>query len=350
MGTWDKRVKRVCAGALILAALLRAADSGTLAAAGREGAAWIQSRDFGAFLLYLQTGRRIPAACLAVEVEPFTTAPPREETAPPEETEETAAVSRFTIGPRRVYTPEEGACLEVKYGGDYRPDLGELIARPTGLDFSGEEPRVLIISTHATEAYTMEPGWEYSPSALARTTDTDYNVVRVAEELAQTLRRGGVSVIHDTTLNDYPSYTGSYNETRQRILDNLEQYPSIQMVIDVHRDAVEDEAGNQLGTAREVLGQDSAQVMLVIGTDEGGMDHPDWEDNLSWALKIQKNLDEEAPGLARPLNLRIERFNEDLTPGSILLEVGTAGDTLREALTAVDLFGQGLLTAMEELG
>ena len=349
MGTWDKRVKRVCAGALITAVLLRAAGSGTLAAAGRSGAELLRSRSFGAFLLYLQTGRRIPAACLAEELEPSATDPAETETVPTE-TEATAAAGRFTIGPRRAYTPEEGTSIEVKYGGDYRPDLGELIARPTGLDFSGEEPRVLIISTHATEAYAMEPGWEYSPTALARTTDTDYNVVRVAEALAEVLRQCGVSVIHDCTLNDYPSYTGSYNETRQRILDNLEQHPSIQMVIDVHRDAVEDEAGNQLGTAREILGRDSAQVMLVIGTDEGGMDHPDWEDNLSWALKIQKNLEEEAPGLARPLNLRIERFNEDLTPGSILLEVGTAGDTLREALTAVELFGQGLLTAMEDLG
>ena len=350
MGTWEKRCKRVCAGILIAAAMLRAAGSGSLAAVGQRGTELLKDQDFAAFLLYLQTGRRVfPDSTAPPAVRETVLAEP--ETEPPtEETEGAEPAGSFVIGPRRVFSPAEGETIEVKYGGDYRPDLGEIIARPTGLDFSGSEPRVLIISTHATEAYAMEPGWEYTPSAQARTTDTDYNVVRVAEELAGVLRRGGVSVIHDSTLNDYPSYTGSYNQARSRIQDILEEYPTIQMVIDVHRDAVEDEAGNQLGTAREILGQDSAQVMLVIGTDEGGMDHPDWEDNLSWALKIQKNLDEEAPGLARPLNLRIERFNEDLTPGSILLEVGTAGDTLREALTAVDLFGQGLLTAMEELG
>lgn len=352
MGTWDKRVKRICVGALITAALLRAAGSGSLAAMGRRGAELLQDRNFAAFLLYLQTGRRIPASCLAVEMEPeTTTVPPTEDTEPETEpVQETEPAARFEMGPRRAFTPEEGESVEIKYSGDYRADLGELIARPTGLDFSGEEPRVLIISTHATEAYAMEPGWEYTPSALARTTDTDYNVIRVGRELAEVLRQGGVSVIQDTTLNDYPSYTGSYNQARSRIQDLLEEYPTIQMVIDVHRDAVEDEAGNQLGTAREVLGQDSAQVMLVMGTDEGGMDHPDWEENLSWALKIQRTLDEEAPGLARPLNLRIERFNEDLTPGSCLLEVGTAGDTLQEALTAVRLFGQGLLQAMADLG
>lgn len=351
MGIWDKRVKRICAGVLLSAALLRAVDGGSLAAAERRGAALLRDRRFAAFLLYLQTGRQIPAACLAEEVAPETAAP--EPTAPetaPASTEETVPAVGPEMGPRRVYTPEEGESLEVKYSGDYRPDLGELISRPTGLDFSGEGPRVLIISTHATEAYAMEPGWEYTPTALARTTDTDYNVVRVAEELAEVLRRGGIGVIHDSTLNDYPSYTGSYNQARERIWTILEEYPTIQMVIDVHRDAVEDEAGNQLGTARQVLGQDSAQVMLVMGTDEGGMDHPDWEDNLSWALKIQKTMEEEAPGLARPLNLRMERFNEDLTPGSCLLEVGTAGDTLQEALTAVELFGNSLLTAIKDLG
>lgn len=349
MGKWDKRVKRICTGVLLSATLLRAVNSGSMAAAERQGAALLRDRRFAAFLLYLQTGRQIPAACLAEEVTPESFPEPTKETAPVP-TETTVPAEELEMRPRRVYTPEEGESLEVKYSGDYRPDLGELISRPTGLDFSGEEPRVLIISTHATEAYAMESGWEYNPTALARTTDTDYNVVRVAEELAEILRQGGIGVIHDSTLNDYPSYTGSYNQARERIWTILEEYPTIQMVIDVHRDAVEDEAGNQLGTARQVLGQDSAQVMLVMGTDEGGMNHPDWEDNLSWALKIQKTMEEEAPGLARPLNLRMERFNEDLTPGSCLLEVGTAGDTLQEALTAVDLFGNSLLTAIKDLG
>lgn len=349
MGTWDKRVRRVCAGALITALVLRAAGSGSLRAAAQRGSGLLERRSFAAFLLYLQTGRRIPESLLTAALAPAETRPaPTEATAATEPIP--APTEKDSLGPRRVFAPEEAEDLEVKYGGDYRPDLEELIARPTGLDFSGEEPRILIISTHATEAYTMEPGWEYTPTALARTTDTEYNVVRVAEELAEVLRQGGISVIHDSSLNDYPSYNGSYSQARGRIQAVLEEYPTIQMVIDVHRDAVEDEAGNQIGTAREVLGRDSAQVMLVMGTDEGGMDHPDWEENLSWALKIQKTMDEEAPGLARPLNLRIERFNEELTPGSCLLEVGTAGDTLQEALTAVGLFGQSLLTAIKDLG
>lgn len=348
MDNWTKRCKRVCTSVLLLALLLRAAGSGSLAAAGSRGAALMQSPSFAAFLLYLQTGRRVhpsetpppslPSPSVPSPSVPFQTEP----SADPLPT-----VSLPIRKPEtRVFTPAEAAGLEVKYGGDYRPDLGALLARPTALDFSGDAPRILIVSTHATESYRMEDGWEYTPSAEARTLDPSYNVLRVGAELASLLRQAGICVIHDTTLNDYPSYNGAYSQASDRITAILAEYPSIQMVIDVHRDAMEDESGNQLGTAVSIGGQETARVMLVMGTNEGGLEHPYWETNLSWALKLQKIMDEQSPGLARPLNLRTERFNEQLTPGSVLLEVGTAGDTLAQALAAVRLFGQALVEAI----
>lgn len=340
MRIWKKRCRRMCASVLILALVLRAAGSGSLAAAGNRGAALVKDPSFAAFLLYLQTGISLH--------------PPQETTPAPPETlpAETVPEALPTIplpqkpGPVRLFRPEEAAELEVKYKGEYRPDLGALLARPVELDFSGDEPRVLIISTHATESYRMEPGWEYTPSGEARTCDTDYNVVRVGAELAKILRQAGIAVIHDTTLNDYPSYNGSYNHAARRIAAVLEEYPTIQMVIDVHRDAIGGNDGRQLPTAREINGQKTARVMLVMGTDEGGLEHPNWEDNLSWALKLQKMMEERSPGLARPMSLRTERFNEHFTAGSILLEVGAAGDTLEEALRAVNLFGAALVEAI----
>lgn len=347
MRVWEKRCKRVCIAVLLTAVILRAAGSGSLAAAGQQGAELLRNRSFAAFLLYLQTGRRIslPSESDPTEPAPTETVPP---TAPAETeaAEESQPAEPFAA---RVFSPEEAADIQVKYGGSYRPDIGALLARPVDLDFSGEEPRILIISTHATEAYAMEPGWEYTPTAEARTTDTNYNVVRVAEELTTILREAGIAVIHDTTLNDYPSYNGAYSQAASRIQSVLEEYPTIQMVIDVHRDAVADENGNQISMATVVNGEDTAQVMLVMGTDEGGLNHPDWEGNLSWALKIQKIMDERSPGLARALSLRTERFNEQMTPGSCLVEVGTAGDTLAEALTAVRLFGSALVEAIRGL-
>lgn len=348
MKTWETRCKRACVGALLTAALLRSIGSGALALAAERGAALLKEPGVASFLLYLQTGRQVFLPAAAVQPGDLIPVPPAaEETepgAPGTEPEDAAARTE-----RRLFGEEEAEGLEVKYGGEYRPDLGALLAKPTELDFSGDGPRVLIISTHATEAYAMEPGWEYAESSEARTLDTDYNVVRVAEELAGILRQAGISVIHDTTLNDYPSYNGAYSQAASRIQSVLEQYPTIQMVIDVHRDAMTDEDGDEMGTARTVNGQDSARVMLVVGTDEGGLSHPDWEGNLSWALKIQKIMEERSPGLARPLNLRTERFNENMTPGSVLLEVGSAGDTLQEAMTAIHLFGEALLEAIHGL-
>ena len=346
MKSWDKRCKRACVGALLTAVLLRSIDSGALAMAAERGADLLKQPGVASFLLYLQTGRRVYLPAPAVQL---ADPPANEETAPAAFITETEPDPTEGQRKRRVFDPADADGLEIKYGGEYRPDLGALIESPTELDFSGDAPRVLIISTHATEAYAMEPGWEYEESSEARTLDTDYNVVRVAEELAGILRQAGISVIHDTTLNDYPSYNGAYSQAASRIQSVLEQYPTIQMVIDVHRDAIADDDGNEVGTAATVNGQDTARIMLVMGTDEGGLSHPDWEGNLSWALKIQKIMEEQSPGLARPLNLRTERFNENMTPGSFLLEVGSAGDTLQQALTAIHLFGDALVEAIRGL-
>ncbi|MFR8331111.1 MAG: stage II sporulation protein P [Oscillospiraceae bacterium] len=120
--------------------------------------------------------------------------------------------------------------IEIKNGSTYEPDFGALLEAPVSLDFSGEEPRILIIHTHATESYTMEPGWEYTASSDYRTLDPEYNMIRVGEAITRVLEEAGIPVLHDTTLNDYPSYNGSYDRTRENIERYLEQYPSIQMV------------------------------------------------------------------------------------------------------------------------
>lgn len=332
MERWRRRVRQTCVGVLLLAMVLRLGGSGITAG----------SRPFrlqmASFLLYLQTGR--------------TARLPRDTATEPSVPETTPQVFTFPTQPEAAlcFSEEEASSVDIKYGGDYRPDLGALLAEPVELDFSGGEPRVLIVHTHATESYTQEPGWTYAASANYRTLDTAYNMIRVGEAMARVLEDAGISVIHDTTLNDYPSYNGSYDRELQTIQSYLEEYPTIQMVIDVHRDAVEYEDGTQMGTSATVNGQPAAQVMLVMGTDEGGLYHPDWEDNLSWALKLQVQMDRQYPGLARPLSLRPERYNQHATHGSLLVEVGTAGDTLQEALRAAEAFADVLATTIQGLG
>jgi stage II sporulation protein P len=168
-------------------------------------------------------------------------------------------------------------------------------------------------------------------------------MVSIGEEVARILREGGVEVIHDKSYHDYPSYNGSYNNARKTIADYLEEYPSIRMVLDIHRDAAAMSNGGQLNTSATVGGQPSAQIMVVIGTDATGNHHPNWRQNLSLALKLSAQLERENPGITRPIHLRPERFNMDMTAGSLLVEVGAAGDTHEEAMIAANALARAVL-------
>ena len=193
--------------------------------------------------------------------------------------------------------------------------------------------QVLIVHTHTSEAYTPEPGWEYQQTAEYRTADPTRSVVRVGEELAMELRRQGVDVIHDATVCDDPDYPHAYEHSFDVIEAQLAAHPSIQIVLDIHRDAMTDEEGNAVAETCELDGG-CARLMLVVGTDEGGLPHPNWQENLSFALKLQALLNRSAPGLCRDLSLRTERFNQHFTPCSLLVEVGAAGNTLAQTLPA----------------
>lgn len=198
-----------------------------------------------------------------------------------------------------------------------------------------EQPTVLIVHTHASESYAEEPGWEYQESDTYRTLDQNHSVVRLGAVIAEILESHGIAVIHDTTVNDYPSYNGSYGRMETIISDYLAKYPSIEMVLDVHRDAFELADGTFGGTAVD----GTAQIMLVVGTNEGGLYHPNWQDNLSFALKLDGLMNRENPNLSKGIRLCSQRYNTHLTPRSLLVEFGAAGDTMQEALRAADAFG-----------
>ena len=203
------------------------------------------------------------------------------------------------------------------------------------------EAQVLIVHTHTSEAYTPEPGWEYEQSAPFRTRDPARSVVRVGEELASELRRLGIGVIHDATVCDDTDFSHAYEHSFDVIEAQLAAHPSIQIVLDIHRDAMVDSEGNALAVTCEPDG-DCARLMLVVGTDEGGLYHPNWQENLSFALKLQTLLERQTPGLCRDLSLRQERFNQHFTPCSILVEVGASGNTLAQALPAARYLAHAL--------
>ena len=235
--------------------------------------------------------------------------------------------------------------VQMRYasGCKYRPDLEELISSPLEWNLDGGEPAVLILHTHGCEAFTKTEGQDYKESAKFRTRNNDYNMVAVGRLLAQRLEEAGIGVIHDTVCHDDPSYTKAYSSARASVKEYLQRYPSIQLVLDLHRDSATYADGSQYATGVTVDGQKIAQLMLVMGTDSSGLNYPNWQDNLSVALKMLAQLETLAPGITRTTTLRTSRYNQDLHGAMLLVEVGSAGNTLDQAKAAVEYLAQAII-------
>ena len=259
--------------------------------------------------------------------------PPPETTAAPEDIIARTLVPTSTQG----YEVSGSLYLYNRTGLDV--DLAAAAAAPVNIALPAEGPQILIVHTHGSEAYTPDGEDVYTPSGECRTTDKTHSVVRVGEEIAQVLTEMGLSVIHDTELYDYPEYNGSYDRSLAAVETYLERYPTIKVVMDVHRDALIGEDGTIYKPITTINGEKCAQVMLVMGSD-AKYTHPEWQQNLSLAVKIQKEMNTLWPTLARPIGLRENRYNQQLTTGSLLVEVGSHGNTLQEALAAARMFAR----------
>ena len=209
------------------------------------------------------------------------------------------------------------------------------------------KPYVLIVHTHTTEAYTPQGQTTYNKGDSTRTTDPSLSVVRVGVEIKNALKAAGIGVIHDTTINDYPSYNGSYKKTLGLIEEHLKKNPSIQIVLDVHRDGIIRDDGAKIKLCVDINSKKTAQVMLVMGTDEGGLKHEQWRENLKLGLRIQDKMTTMYEGLAKPVSVVRERYNQHATLGSMIIEVGSDGNTLEEAILAGGYFGKAMAEAIK---
>ncbi len=256
----------------------------------------------------------------------------------PEEVPDHGAAPASADEPVPEVTPFPDAETLLLNRTGFDPDPAALAAEPLCQRLPRQGTQILILHTHGTEAYSPVPGEEYAASDPYRTTDPTHSVIRVGDVLQQTLEARGLTVIHDRTLCDWPGYTGSYGRSEAVIRRALEEHPEIGIVIDLHRDALTDGDGAYTTVAHTENG--AAQVMLVIGTGENGLEHPRWRENLKLALALQLAMAEACPGLARPIHLARERYNQHLSDGALILEVGTNGNTLSEAERAAEAFGQ----------
>ena len=228
----------------------------------------------------------------------------------------------------------------------YTPDLAALMQSPPQAALSSELPQVLILHTHGTEAYTSPADGKH-PATDGRSEDAERNVVRVGDEIALALEERGISVLHDRTMYDQRGYSDAYRRAERSIAAYLKKYPSIHFVLDIHRDAIEDSSGKVYKVISPVKGKNAAQMSIVVGSDGGGLPHEHWQENLKLALLVQQHLTEQYPTLMRPMYLRASRYNEHATTGSLLVEVGAAGNSLDEALFSARLFADGFADVIQ---
>ena len=232
-------------------------------------------------------------------------------------------------------TPVPGSvAVEIDNRSGTEVSVDTLLQRDTPFRIA-DSPCVLILHTHGSEAYRDQEDY--------RSTDPEENVIRVGREIADVLNAAGISTVHDTVAHDVTEgYDLAYDRAAESIAAWLDKYPTIQMVIDVHRDASSDGQGGQKPVSAQIAGEEAAGLMLVMGTDTPELPHKNWQENLAFAVKLQSCLEENAPGLMRAITLRKGRYNQHFTSCSILLEVGSAGNTMEEALCSARYFGESL--------
>ncbi len=230
-------------------------------------------------------------------------------------------------------------------------DIKSLLNASLGFKIKkNDEPQVLILHTHTTETFMKEDSEYYTESFEARTTNNKENMAEIGNLIFKKLNENGIKTLHDTTKHDYPEYSGSYSRAAKTINSYLKKYPSIKVILDLHRDSVSAGGSDKAKLVTTINGKKAAQVMLVMGSETGSIkDHPKWRENFKLALKLQQTLEVKYPTLARPLSLMSKKYNQSLSTGAMLIEFGTEVNTLEEVWYSADLVGNALVELLNNL-
>lgn len=246
------------------------------------------------------------------------------------------------FSPNSANTSYNNIFINNKTGVDI--DIASELAAGFNLKLNeADSPQVLIYHTHTTESYMMEDRDYYTDTDQARSTDLTQSVVAVGNVLAQKIEDAGFKVIHDTTVHDYPEYNGSYTRSAETINKYLKENPSVKIIIDLHRDSISSGDKDKVAPTIEINGKKAAQVMLVMGSETGSIkNYPNWKENLHLAMRLQQTMEVMYPSLARSMQLSSGKFNQNLSSGAMLIEIGTEANTLEEAMYSGELVGTAL--------
>ncbi|MBQ8848953.1 MAG: stage II sporulation protein P [Clostridia bacterium] len=252
-------------------------------------------------------------------------------------------LSLVSYGPAYIHnstglTPDTEALLDMELG--YGTPLEYLSV--------SSAPTVLIIHTHGTESYSEDGAISYKDDGgeLARSSDTDKNVIAVGKVLSDSLRKKGIISVHSEVMHDAEGYRDAYARAEETIRLYLDRYPTIKLVIDIHRDSVIKSSGELVRPVTVVNGTASAQIMCVVGSNWGGEENDRWETNLALALQFREELNGQYTNICRPVYLKSSTYNQEIAPYSLLLEIGSSGNSLEEACIAAEAAAEAIATVL----
>ncbi len=244
-------------------------------------------------------------------------------------------------GQAKIGFPSYGAGLIKNNTALSDEEIIAIMEQKHELAISAEGPQVLIYHTHATESYEPYDSDSYDTRHTWRSTNESENMIAVGKAMCAAIEAHGIQVVHDHTLHDYPSYNGSYERSATTIESYLEQYPSICVALDIHRDAIQRE-DTLVKPVATINGMKTAQLMVIAGYDDGSLNIPYWQDNLRFGARLQNEMESRYPGLCRPLFFTGRKYNQHLTNASLLFEIGSHGNTLEESIRCGQLAGDAI--------
>ncbi len=231
---------------------------------------------------------------------------------------------------------------------EHKMNIADYLNKPVYANVDKNKPAVLIYHTHTTETYELLDRGFYTKERDSRSENSAENMIRVGEEICKILEKNGYQTIHDKTVYD-KEYSGAYDRSCENISKILKDNPSIQIVLDIHRDAIYQKDGSRIKPTTEINGKKAAQIMLISGCEDGIVkDFPNWEKNLAFATNFQSKLTKDNSKLMRPLMFCSRKYNMHLMPCAISVEIGTDANTLAEAVYSAELFAESLSEFLKE--